>query len=372
VSALQNNSALPEHIVVVHEYGAPRHFESLFWLARRKRSQVTWCNLDFIRRLAKAFLSLRLESGVAVLSDAVRLMKLLFAHNLTIVIGLAPFNIWILLILWLKRHNHVIYYSSWPRWNLHEVPRHPGNRYLEAIWRRALNNTDAVGVSGKATEGLRRFGARARQIPHSVDTAEFIPLSRRRSPAAQVRILFVGRLVEQKGIELLIEVARHWEANSVEWVFAGKGALQSELSAAQAEGLPIKLLSFVAGQELISAYQQADVFVLPSQAKGRWEELFGISLIEAMASGLPVVATDSVGPREIIDDGVDGFIVSQGDAKQLSAALQTLCTDKLCRQSMGKKARLKAIRRYDVAVVAALWEQVLCSNGIAVGDKAKD
>ena len=95
--------------------------------------------------------------------------------------------------------------------------------------------------------------------------------------------------------------------------------------------------------ELVERYHDADVFVLPSLG-----ECFGIATVEAMAAGLPVVASDTGGTADIVADGVNGFIVTTGDLDSLTTALDRLVADpELCR-SMGSRSAELAQERFDL------------------------
>jgi glycosyltransferase involved in cell wall biosynthesis len=98
---------------------------------------------------------------------------------------------------------------------------------------------------------------------------------------------------------------------------------------------------------------QADVFALSSHYEG-----FGNVVVEAMACGVPVVATSSPGTRDIVSDGVDGFLVDSHEPDPFAAALAKLVTDGALRARLSAAALAKA-RRYDTATVAACYDRVL-------------
>ena len=99
---------------------------------------------------------------------------------------------------------------------------------------------------------------------------------------------------------------------------------------------------------------EASVFALSSRFEG-----FGMVLVEAMSHGVPVVSFDCPrGPGEIIDEGVDGLLVPEGDVEALSAALLELVEDPERRRAMGEAAA-RAAERFGVAPVAERWEALL-------------
>jgi glycosyltransferase involved in cell wall biosynthesis len=99
--------------------------------------------------------------------------------------------------------------------------------------------------------------------------------------------------------------------------------------------------------ELMQLYRNADIFVLPSLG-----ECFGIATVEAMATGLPVVVSDVGGTADIVDEGVNGYIIPAKNNRHLNAALQTLLTSPEKRRIMGLAGRQKVEERFDAAVNA--------------------
>jgi glycosyltransferase involved in cell wall biosynthesis len=98
----------------------------------------------------------------------------------------------------------------------------------------------------------------------------------------------------------------------------------------------------------------ADLFVLPSRFEG-----LPMSVIEAMLTGLPVVACDVRGPAEQVVDGATGLLVPVGDATALAAALRQLAADAELRTRMGAAGRVRALERYDEAKVLARTLELL-------------
>ena len=142
-------------------------------------------------------------------------------------------------------------------------------------------------------------------------------------------IMFVGGLKARKNPEFLLKIMARLNQRGVELVFAGDGPLKNKLT-----GPNIKVTGFVSENQKPALYHQADVVVLPSIKEG-----FGMTLIEAGASGLPVVASDAWSMPEIVKDGETGFLARVNDVDDWTQKLIQLIKDRnLCRQ-MGKNAR---------------------------------
>jgi glycosyltransferase involved in cell wall biosynthesis len=111
----------------------------------------------------------------------------------------------------------------------------------------------------------------------------------------------------------------------------------------------IRFAGRVAGHDLPSVYRAADFLVLPSETRG---EAFGVVLLEAMASGRPVIATHLPGVRSVVSDGIDGLLVPPGNHRALSAAIAKLAAlSPECRQHMGLAGRRKVEAEYG-------WERI--------------
>jgi len=221
---------------------------------------------------------------------------------------------------------------------------------------------------------LQRLGVpatRIRIIPNGVDMAEFTAGGDPRETGYDPEILFVGRCYpRQKGLEHLIRAlgllmsawGPHLTIVGEDW--GGVGPLQ-----AMASDLGIdKQVTFTGAlprTEVIRAYKSADVFVLPSLF-----EPFGIVLLEAMAAGLPVVASRVGGIPEVVEDGRTGFLVPPGDPEALAQALERLFSDRELRRDMGREGRLTASRyswdRITTEVVAVYREAIEERDGARV------
>jgi glycosyltransferase involved in cell wall biosynthesis len=143
-------------------------------------------------------------------------------------------------------------------------------------------------------------------------------------------VLYVGRLVADKDLRVLalaLESARGQGAR-LRCVFAGDGPLRNELQ----KRLPQDHFpGFVRGQALARLYASADLFAFPSP-----NETFGNVVLEAMASGLPVLAVAAGGPSDLVVHGHSGWLCPPGDSEAFARALERLCNDRGLRQGLAK------------------------------------
>ena len=347
-------------ITILHESGAWQHYAALMAAAGARGIPVRYCTLSYARRLGSSFRRLRPAEAVSACRDVGRLFRLLVGRSRIVVAGVAPFGLWGILLWILRRRHRLIYHSSWPQWRLGRVPRNAHCRSMEWLWRRALRGIQAVCVTSRAASGVSEFGARSIHIPHAVDLQVFYPDVRPRQNGKLV-ILFVGRIVEDKGVPLIVGAARrlHPDHPDIEWWVAGRGPLEVELARAAGAGVPIKQLGYLNRRELASVYRSSDLLVLPSMSRPGWEELFGIVLIEAFASGLPVIASDCTGPAEIVDHGRTGLLIPQGDEEALYQAVKRLCGDARLREEMGQRCREQAESTYALSLLSDQWAKLL-------------
>jgi rhamnosyl/mannosyltransferase len=164
-------------------------------------------------------------------------------------------------------------------------------------------------------------------------------------------VLFVGRLVYYKGVDVLVQAMAGVDADLV---LVGRGPLEAKLREfAYASGIVPRVI-FLAPQgddELSAWYHAADVFCLPSVARS---EAFGLVQIEAHAAGTPVVSTDlPTGVPYANPDGVTGFTVPPGDALALAAALNRVLGDDELRARLGGQAQERALREFTVPRMVA-------------------
>ena len=112
-------------------------------------------------------------------------------------------------------------------------------------------------------------------------------------------------------------------------------------SQALAETLPDAIFTgYLKGKELAAAYASADIFVFPSTT-----DTFGNVIIEAQASGVPVIVSDSGGPKELVEDKTNGLITKSHDVEDFSRAIRVLVVDPALRKQMGDHARQSVVDR---------------------------
>jgi glycosyltransferase involved in cell wall biosynthesis len=215
-----------------------------------------------------------------------------------------------------------------------------------------------VGVSSQTVQELRSLGVRrVVTIPNGVDLdrfspslhadradlrAELFPLS-----GAHYFVCSVGRFTSEKGHEVLIDALAQLPAYIV-GVFVGTGPLLAVLQKRVRQHRMTSRVLFVGTTDHVEEfYAVADCFVLPSYSEGMPN-----ALLEAMAVGLPVVASRIPATSDIVQDGEDGMLVSPGDARLFAGAILRVCEDVDFSWRIGAAARRHMEESYDLHKVA--------------------
>jgi glycosyltransferase involved in cell wall biosynthesis len=231
-----------------------------------------------------------------------------------------------------------------------------------------------VAISDDARLHLELSGVPADRIdvlPMGIDLDRFTPTERDEGDG-RLRILSVARLVSEKGVEDLVVALRLLADRGVdaELTCVGTGPLGGRLEAmAHGLGVRLRVLGTVSHEELPALHRESDVLVLASAPRATWREQFGFAVVEAMASGLPVLAGDSGSLDEVVGDPEQ--LVRPHDAEGLAAALGSLAANPERRRAQGERNRRWAAERYDRRRVAERLRQIY-ERALAAPPRAPD
>jgi glycosyltransferase involved in cell wall biosynthesis len=249
--------------------------------------------------------------------------------------------------------------------NIAAPPTDAGHERSRAV----ADGLDAcVAITDDARLHLELAGVPADRIevmPMGIDLDRFVPrtAARRDGP---LRVVSVCRLVAEKGVEDLVVAARLLADRGVaaEITFAGSGPLDGRLrSLASALGVAdrVSLAGPLPYDRIPDLLNESDVFVLASAPRTGWREQFGFAIVEAMASGLPVLAGHSGSLDEVVGDPTALF--TPHDPVELADRLERLAGDPALREAKGAASRARAEERYDRRIAARrlvdLYERVL-------------
>ncbi len=242
----------------------------------------------------------------------------------------------------------------------------PAYQYAKPILEPFFDRLDCrIAVSPDARDMVARyFPAEYTIVPNGIEfdrfgSSEVQP--HERYSDGRPCVLFVGRLEERKGFEYLLRAfPRVLEAvPRARLLVVGaydKDDKKKFVRYARRHGLSgVRFIGWVPDEELARYYRCADVFCAPSLGF----ESFGIVLLEAMAAGVPIVASDIAGYRSVVTDGQEGCLVPPGDESALASALVELLSSPERREAMGRAGH-KTARRYDWGSVAGRIDEIYC------------
>lgn len=211
-------------------------------------------------------------------------------------------------------------------------------RWGEKFFLRYSGFKKIIVVDKNGLEILGKAGIkRGIYVPNGVDIYKFGRKQEKKSDG-KTRFLFVGRLEKQKGLEYLIQAAKFLKGkNDFEIIVTGDGEEAENLKKAAAEFEVEDIIKFtgkLSEHALIEQYTGCDIFVLPSL----WEGL-PLTLLEAAATGLPIIATEVGGIPSIFSHGENALLVKARDSRELAGKMQELMSDKELQKMLSTNAR---------------------------------
>jgi glycosyltransferase involved in cell wall biosynthesis len=231
-----------------------------------------------------------------------------------------------------------------------------------------INQVDTVICQGESWKTFffelsnKRSSEKFVVIPNWLDTGIYVQNRTGYSTDSSnrnLKILFLGWIEETKGIFDLLAAIQMIKANLTDQQFliAGQGSAKAEAERKAADlqiDRYVKFIGWADGKEKMNLLRQADLYVFPSHFEG-----YPNSLLEAMASEVPVIATRVGAVPEVIQDQINGLLVDIRDTKALAAALQKMIQDSQERETLGKKAREFVLRNNSVENAVNRFKEVL-------------
>jgi glycosyltransferase involved in cell wall biosynthesis len=242
--------------------------------------------------------------------------------------------------------------------HLHELPRGIG-------WalRKALSVADEVVFCSKTCES-HFAGVPVRRSRTIVNAMHFPALPAARHQGAGLKVVMVASLNRNKGQDLLLKAFANLKNRDAElWLYGTTGLsahkyVRDLKRFASAQGVSARVFFPGPTAEVFKVFAEAAVVVHTS-----WTESFGMALVEAQSCGVPVIAHDLEGMREVVGDGVSGFLVEPGNVEELAARLDELLENPDLRARMGMAGYAMVRERFDMAARAleyqSLYREVL-------------
>lgn len=249
---------------------------------------------------------------------------------------------------------HCVYRNGYPEWKtLAQALYH--NYWIGHLEQRSFTAAHAVvAMTPSALNDFKQqFTLPSPQVIHGwVDTDLFKPSATSRTKTAISRILIVGNTSKRKGIDLLPKFVE--ELGDLFTVTVVGGLRQKY----EGKCKGVRYRHSLSVQELVNEYQQTDIVVSLSRYEG-----FGYSVLEAMACGKPVVAFNTVGICDLIEDGYSGHLAKLNDTNELAALCKKLRTNPAQASKLGEYGRTRSLMRFDQAsainAYLALYEDLI-------------
>jgi glycosyltransferase involved in cell wall biosynthesis len=210
------------------------------------------------------------------------------------------------------------------------------------------SSSQNVAVSKAAASFVNKFDSRAVKIINfGLDKNDPIFQSRvdnKNNIRDVARVTYVGRLIDGKGVDILLEAAASIRKNEVEYWIVGDGPQRKNLEMLTKKLGIQKIVKFWGQQDharTIELLRESDIFVLPSYTEG-----LSVTMIEAAFCNTAIISTDVGGAPELIEDGISGYLFKPGDSAKLTSLIQDLVLDERKRRAFSEKLRKKTVNNF--------------------------
>lgn len=347
-------------IYVLHKSGANSHYSGLAKLCEKNGYEVRYHEFSVVGTLFKSLLKLNFTLFSKQIQNAVFLSKLPKNKNFKVVLGIAPYDYKLPGLLQKLKNHQIYYHTSWTCWDGSFYPNKKNitpnliENWKEFIEKKAKH---IFAVSEKTKSELianyKRDASTISVVYHSLDNSQFHSGKSNQQANGPLEFMYAGRLIPNKGLEELLE----FFAQNPDKTFkiAGKGKLSERIKEFAQKHSNIHFLGQISSRNVLAQqFGSAHYLILNSKKSGKWEELFGMVLIEAMACGAIPIATKHTGPLEIIQNESDGFLVEENEMieflKELNPNNYSI--------EMKNKAIVSA-EKYKLEQISQRWQAIL-------------
>ena len=279
--------------------------------------------------------------------------KLLTLENELVIVGLAPYDPLLKKYQKVFQKNKCVYFSSWQTWDGTDFPR--GSLKYKPLWEKILREdfSGSACVSKRTQAGVGQYIKNTIVVNHAVPVEEY---HKKLYAVQNNKFLFFGRFEDAKNMDWMLRWLESSDSYECEFDFAGFGAYQSKIGRLAQKDRRVHYLGLLDKSQLKEILCKYDFIIMPSKT-----EPFGISLIEALASGTPCVTSDALGPAEIITDGYNGIVCNHTNYNSFVSAMNRVKMlsqeeyERLC-----NNARASG-EEYSSRCIAKKWSKLLDS-----------
>jgi glycosyltransferase involved in cell wall biosynthesis len=305
-------------IYILHEFYSKSHYRGLIHLCSNNKVNIIFREFSISKNIIRSLIKLDISLLNKQLLNITFLLILFFTKNKKIVLGIAPYDFRLIFLKYILRNHKVYYHTSWACWDKTYYPkRFLVNNFIINLWKDFLKK-DIVKIFSVTqytkNELMKNIGLtdeKVKVVYHSFDDQIFkkydLPKNYER-----LKFLYVGRLVKEKGI---LEILDYFsKKKNINLSLVGDGLLKDTVKKYSGKYKNIKYLGYISDQKrLAQICNQNNFLLLNSKKVDKWEELFGMVVIEAMACGVVPITTNHKGPQEIIESGINGYLFDESN-----------------------------------------------------------
>ena len=351
-----------KEIYVLHEYGAPNHFTALEFLASENDAIIFYREFSIIKDLVKAIIKHDYRLFKKQLVNIIFIFNLLFSKNKNIIIGIAPYDFRLVYLRILLKCHNSFYFTSWTNWKGDYYPKKilSKNNLIQKSWKSFIEK-DIKGLfcvtnsSLDSISSMYRISCTTSVVYHSVIEHK---VSFTRKEEDITRLIFVGRLDRNKGIDDLLNLMQILDNEKYHLTIIGDGEYKNKVIEFTKQYKNTKYLGYISSkEELYKEYKKIDIQLLFSRKHDNWQEVFGMVIIEAMYNSVPTISTNHSGPFEIITNNVNGCIIE--DDENIVESVGKLLSDGNIMHHLQKSNLKKYATKYYAQNLSEKWGIVL-------------
>ncbi|HFE64457.1 MAG TPA: glycosyltransferase [Caldithrix sp.] len=363
---------MKKKFIILHEYGEPRHFRALEYLLRNQYPAVRFCyrEFSFSGALKKIIKGRKLSASLKLIINFVCMIRLLFSKGTPVILGMAPYDFRIVDISRILKRHHIFYFTSWANWHGNYAPktRLRNLKIVQHTWKHFLEKSIAglFTVSQTALNSIhQKYNVSCPEVVvyHSFDEKTFCANDTSvfsQPELSSLRCLFAGRLEAEKGIDDILALAKYLPEEQFDFRFVGNGRLKGKILEMERLHRNIHWHEFVQDeQKLAKIFRQCDILLLPSRKTDHWVEGFGMVIIEAMACGLVVIATDHPGPREIFRGNETGYILKEAKFRREASLLLHKLLKNRSELEERRKRSIQLAQNFTAKKLSQNWNEIL-------------
>ncbi len=355
-----------DSIIILHDLNGKPYYEAVEHLAKLNNIKINYYESSVIKLFIRDII--KKEFGFTTLrkiaKNIVFRLKIPLIKNKTIIIGMAPYDFRIIWYKYLLKHNNLIFNTSHPFWgNDNKAPR---KYYLftfiaKFYWKTFLENKKLkiVTVTKKAFNSLNnnfKINGKISQIYHCVNTNNFKAQYHKTNDI--IKILFVGKFLYSKGLDTIVALIEKMDSNKFLFTLVGDGEYRKNIEHVFSKK-NVNYLGLISDKmKLSKIYNDHHFFLNLSIKSNKWEELFGIVNIEAMAASLIVIASNHIGPSEIIQNGINGFLVKEKDSDAVIDIIMDL-TDNWNKYMQVSNNATEYVYKFNRNSIAQQWNNII-------------